>query len=77
VKENMKTLFWIGLIVLALGLVSLVVPLPHNDREGLSLGSVSVGVETRSSRPASPIVGAAMILGGAGLMVAGRSKRFS
>jgi hypothetical protein len=70
----MRALFWIGLIVLVLGLVSLVVPVPRNEREGLKVAGVSIGVETQSSEKVSPIVGGVMIFAGAGLMIAGKRK---
>ena len=34
----MKALFWIGLVVLILGVVSLVMPIPRNEREGFMAG---------------------------------------
>jgi hypothetical protein len=71
----MKVLFWIGLAVLILGIISLAVPIPRNEREGFKAGGVSIGVETRHEEKVSPIVSAAMILGGAGLMIVGKSKR--
>ncbi|MEN6536662.1 MAG: hypothetical protein ABFD89_23605 [Bryobacteraceae bacterium] len=70
----MKALFWIGLVVLILGVVSLVVPIPRNEREGFKAGGISIGVETQHSERVSPIVGAVMILGGIGTMVAGKLK---
>ena len=70
----MKALFWIGLVVLILGVVSLVVPIPRNERDGVNVGGVSIGVETRHDEKVSPIVSAVMILGGAGLMIAGKGK---
>jgi hypothetical protein len=70
----MKALFWIGLVVLILGIVSLVVPIPRNERDGVNVGGVSIGVETRHDEKVSPIVSAVMILGGAGLMIAGKGK---
>jgi len=70
----MKALFWVGLVVLILGLVSLAVPIPHNEQEGIKAGSVSIGVQTRHEEKVSPIVSAVMILGGAGMMVAGKVK---
>ncbi len=70
----MKALFWIGLVVLIAGIVSLLVPLPRQEREGLKVGGVSIGVETRHEERVSPVVAAAMILGGAGMMIAGKRK---
>ena len=70
----MKTLFWIGLVVLILGVVSLVVPIPRHERDGIKVAGVSIGIETRHDEKVSPIVSAVMILGGAGLMIAGKGK---
>lgn len=71
----MKLLFWIGLVVLALGFASLVVPIPRTEREGFSAGGISMGVETRHSETVSPIISGVMILGGAGMMIAGKSRK--
>ena len=49
----MKTLFFIGLVVLILGIVSLVVPIPRTEREGLTVGGVSLGVDTRHEEKVS------------------------
>ncbi|MBI4455962.1 MAG: hypothetical protein HY644_08705 [Acidobacteria bacterium] len=70
----MKALLWIGLVVLILGVVSLLVPIPRTEREGFKAGGVSIGVETRTEEKVSPIVSAVLILGGAGLMIAGRKR---
>ena len=71
----MKFLFWIGLVVLFLGLGSLVVPIPRNERHGLQAGDVSIGVTTQTSEKVSPILSVVMILGGAGMLIAGKGKR--
>ena len=70
----MKPLFLIGLVVLILGFVSLVVPIPRSERHGLQAGDVSIGVTTSSEEKVSPILSAVMILGGAGLMIAGKGR---
>ena len=70
----MKALFWIGMVVLILGIVSFVVPIPRNEREGFKVGGLSVGVETRHSEKASPLVSAVMILGGVSMLLAGKMR---
>ena len=70
----MKALLWIGLVLLILGIVSLVVPIPRHERDGVNIGGVSIGVETKHDEKVSPIVSAVMILAGAGLIIAGKGK---
>jgi hypothetical protein len=70
----MKALFFIGLVVLILGVVSILVPIPHNERDGISVGGVSLGVETRHEEKVHPALSAVMILGGLGAMAAGKRK---
>jgi hypothetical protein len=70
-----KLLFWIGLILLILGVVSLVVPIPSSQRDGVTVGGVSIGVETRHEERVSPVISAVMILGGIGAMAVGGRKR--
>jgi hypothetical protein len=70
----MRTLFWIGLVLVILGVVSLVVPIPSNQRNGVSVGGVSIGIETRHDEKAPPVVSAVMILGGVGLMIAAKAR---
>jgi hypothetical protein len=70
----MKAVFFIGLIVLILGLVSLVVPIPRSEREGLTVGGVSLGVETRHEEKVPTALSAVMILSGLGAIVAGKLK---
>jgi hypothetical protein len=70
----MKPLFWVGLVLLILGVATLLIPIPRSQRDGVKVGGLSIGVETRHDEKAPPVVSAVMILAGAGLMIAGRSK---
>jgi hypothetical protein len=70
----MRILFWMGLAALILGIVSLFVAIPRNERDSFKVGGMSMGVETQRSERLPPIVGAVMILGGAGMMIAGKSR---
>jgi len=65
----MKVIFWIGLVVMILGVGSLLIPIPHSEEHGFHMGGVSVGIETQHQQTVSPIVSAVMILGGAGIMI--------
>jgi hypothetical protein len=70
----MKTLFWIGTVLLVLGVASLLFPIPHTEREGVKAGGISLGVETRHEEKLPPIVGGLMIAAGAAMMIASRSR---
>jgi hypothetical protein len=70
----MKPLFWIGLVLLTLGVGSLFVPISRTERDGISVGGVSIGINTRHDEKAPPAASAVMILGGVGLMIAGRAR---
>lgn len=69
----MKLLFWSGVAVGVLGLLSLVIPIPHNEREGFSAGGMSVGIQTHYNERVSPLVSGTLILSAAGMVIAGRS----
>ena len=67
----MKALMVIGVLLVILGIVSLFVPIPHNENKGLSAGDVHIGVQVRHDEKVSPIVSAVLIAGGIGMMMAG------
>jgi hypothetical protein len=71
----MKGLFGLGLVVLILGVVSLLVPLPDRERKGLKVGDATIGITTQDDKKVSPVVSAALILGGSGMLMAARSRR--
>jgi hypothetical protein len=69
--DAMKALFWFGLVVLALGVASLFVTIPRNEREGIRAGNVDIGVQVKHNDRVPPIVTAVLIIGGASMMIAG------
>jgi hypothetical protein len=71
----MKPLLLMGLALVVLGLASLMIPIPHSERDGVKVGGVSFGIETHHSEKAPPIIGAAIILAGAGLMIAAKVRQ--
>jgi len=72
-KENtMRGLFWLGVVLVVLGIASLVVPIPHSERSGVKVGGASIGIETKHEEKVSPIISAVLIAAGAGMMIAGK-----
>jgi len=68
----MKALFGVGLVVLILGILSFFVPIPRQENHGIKVGDAKIGVETQHSERLSPVVGAVVVIVGAGLMIAGK-----
>jgi hypothetical protein len=73
----MKNLFWIGAVVMILGVASLFVPIPHTEREGVKAGGMSLGIETRHEETLPPLASGLIIAAGAGLMVAAKKLKTS
>jgi len=70
----MRMVLWIGLGVLILGIVSLFVPIPRTERNGLKAGGMSLGIETQHSEKVPPIASGILIVAGAGMIIAGKIK---
>jgi hypothetical protein len=73
-RRMMKNLFWIGIVLLALGIASFLIPIPHTEREGVKAGGISLGIETKHEEKLPPIVGGLIIAAGAAMMIAARSR---
>ncbi len=71
----MKILFWAGLVVLVLGIVSLLVPIPRNERHGIDVGPISGSIETRHDEKVPLAVSGILLAGGIGMMIAGARSR--
>jgi hypothetical protein len=70
----MKPLFWVGLVVLILGIASFVVAIPQRETHGIKVGDASVGVTTKSSEKVSPVIGGILCAVGAVLMISGARR---
>src|SRR5690242_2176524 len=66
-----KTLFLLGIICVALGLLSLVLYIPHAEQEQFQSGTISLGVSRTETRRFPVGVGGTLIIGGLALMVTG------
>lgn len=73
----MKALLLAGMLLVVLGVASLVVPIPHTEREGIKVGNTNLGVQTTHSERVSPIVTVVLIAGGIALSIAGARSQNS
>jgi hypothetical protein len=73
----MRGLFWLGLIVVIIGVALLFVPIPRSEKHGVKAGDISFGVETRSQEKLPPAVNAVIVLAGVGIMIAARGRASS
>jgi hypothetical protein len=70
----MKGVAIVGVLLLVLGLLAFVVPVPHNENHGVKIGDAKIGVQTQSSEKLPPAVGIVLLVGGVvALALGGRS----
>jgi hypothetical protein len=60
----MKSIAAVGVLLLVLGLLSFVVPVPHSEHHGVKIGDAQIGVETQHSEKLPPAVGVVLLVGG-------------
>lgn len=70
----MRPLAWIGIVVLVLGILSFVVPIPTSHTRDVKLGDASVAITTHHTEKLSPAVGVVLCGAGVVLLIAGSRK---
>jgi hypothetical protein len=70
----MKTLTLIGAVLLLLGLLSFVVPIPHQEDHSMRIGDAKIGVQTNHNERLPPLLSGVLVLGGVVAMAAGSRK---
>jgi hypothetical protein len=70
----MRVLMLVGVVVLALGIVSFFVPVPHTEHRGINFGDAHVGITTHDEDRVPPVVSIVLVVVGAGLMIASRKS---
>jgi len=70
----MRPLSMLGLVVLVLGILSFVVPVPMNKTHEIKAGDAEVGITTHHTEKLSPAVGGVLCAVGAVLLIAGTRK---
>lgn len=70
----MKPLPLVGVLLIVLGVLSFIVPLPHHEKHGVSLGDAKFSVQTDSSQLLPSAVGVILVGGGVVALVLGLRK---
>ncbi len=70
----MRAMTVLGIVVLLLGILSFVVPIPTSKTHELKAGDASIGVTTHHDEKLSPVVGGVLCAAGVVLLVAGSRK---
>ncbi|HEX3319205.1 MAG TPA: hypothetical protein VHR84_00745 [Terriglobales bacterium] len=70
----MKGLALVGIVLVVLGLLSFVVPVPHSENHGIKVGDAKIGVQTESHEKLPYGVGIALVAGGVIALVAGNRR---
>lgn len=74
-EANMKNLMLGGVVLLIVGILSFVVPVPHREDHGIKIGNAKIGVQTESSQRLPPVVGGVLLAGGVLLIAMGSKER--
>lgn len=70
----MKSLQILGVVLVVLGLLCFVVPIPRHQDHGLKIGDAKITVQTESDEKLPPAVGIVLVAGGVMALVVGMRK---
>lgn len=70
----MKALPLVGVLLLVLGVLALVVPVPHRENHGVKIGDAKISVQTESSDKLPPAAGTVLLAGGVVALILGLRK---
>ena len=70
----MKALPMIGVLLLVLGVLSFIIPVPHQEKHGIKLGDAKLSVQTENSEKLPPAVGIILLGGGIVALIMGLRK---
>jgi hypothetical protein len=73
-EVTLKGLAIAGVVLLVLGILSFVVPVPNYHHHGVRVGDAHVGITTRHDEKVPPVLSIVLIVAGAGLLIMGNKS---
>ncbi|HXM12294.1 MAG TPA: hypothetical protein VN946_20245 [Terriglobales bacterium] len=70
----MKSVGFVGILLVVLGLLAFVVPVPHSENHGVKIGDAKIGVQTQTSEKLPPAAGIILLVGGVVALALGARK---
>ena len=70
----MKALPIVGALFVILGILSFLVPVPHQEKHGVKIGDANFSVQTENSEKLPPAVGMILLGGGVVALIVGLRK---
>jgi hypothetical protein len=70
----MKPLAWLGVVLVILGVLAFVVPVPHHEKHGVSIGDAKFSIQTENSEKLPSAVGIILVGGGVVALILGMRK---
>jgi hypothetical protein len=70
----LKAISIVGILLLLLGVLSFVVPVPHREDHSVKIGDAKIGVQTENSEKLPPAVGIVLVAAGAVVLIFGARK---
>jgi hypothetical protein len=67
----LKGLAIAGVVLLVLGILSFVIPVPNYHHHGVRVGDAHVGITTRHDEKVPPVLSVVLVVAGAGLLIMG------
>lgn len=70
----MKGLTLVGVLLLILGVLSFIVPIPQREEHSMKIGDAKIGVQTENSQKLPPAVGVVLVVAGVAVLALGARK---
>ena len=70
----MKGLTIVGVLLLVLGVLAFIVPIPQREEHSMKIGDAKIGVQTENNQKLPPAVGVVLVVAGVAVLALGVRK---